>query len=206
MGKLTKITDEITYHLMPHVQGCSKSLVVPNLYYRGFEMDVVKYDYYRRNIHEYEVKSNYRDFATDKDKSCPVMDFIHGWHDSHSCEWPYDVTLLDVIGELNDRYSKHKLIQDGYYGIDRFTYVCPLDVIPKSEVPDIYGLIYYCSKQNKFHTIQTASRIRVKSDFRPGDIERKIVEKMSRIIFYNRQKIHRLMGNKDSQGFKKVIS
>lgn len=198
-----KITDEMTYHLMAHLQTDYNSVVVPNVRYRGFEMDVVKYKS-SGEIHEYEIKSNYYNFASDKNKTCSYINFWNSVPALSNFEVAIQTHIKDKGGRpLYDKYLKHRLIHDGDYGIDKFTYVCPVDVIPKNEVHDLYGLIYYCDKQKKFYTIKTASRIRVKDCMREKDFMRILIQKISRLMYSNRVKIHRLMNNEDSFGYTK---
>jgi hypothetical protein len=201
-SELIRITDEITYHLMTHLQRGKDIIVVPNLYYRGFEMDIFTLNI-KGYIHEYEIKSNYNNFLADRDKKCPAINFYHDCNPE--IKMPYMVGAIKNEDIFNFRYSKHKLINDGYYGVQGFSYVCPADLIPIREIPDMYGLIYYCEKKKLFYTIKRAKHINTIEGFYDSNFYKKIFRKTSTIIFSNRQKIHRLMKNKDSKGYTKKI-
>lgn len=120
-----KLADQIKKDLMRWISGYSYTILIPNIYWGAYEMDlmVVKPS---GLVYEYEIKISRSDFFNDMKKG------VNKWDGN---------IYNDFV-----RSHKHTTIQHGDRLCNRFYFVVPEGLVKKDEVPAYAGLIYHTGR------------------------------------------------------------
>lgn len=133
-----KLKDEILFNLLTFIRKSPNEVVIPNIYFGRYEMDVFRFTP-SGFVTEYEIKTTRADFRNDFKKSKTIQ---FSKNDS------FEVT-------------KHEEIESGLHNANKFYFVVPDGLVKPEEVPKNCGLIYYKGKE--FKIVKTARFINKKN-------------------------------------------
>lgn len=118
-----KPAPQIQIALMDFARAHEHDILIPNFYFKRFEMDLFKLTKSGLVV-EYEIKVSRSDFKSDFNKSFEVYDFTNG-------------------GRRIVVKNKHVELAAGRAGVNRFWFVVPAGLIKAAEVPRHCGLIEF---------------------------------------------------------------
>lgn len=118
-----KPAQKIQVALIDFARGHAYDILIPNFYYKRFEMDLFKLTKSGLVV-EYEIKVSRADFKSDFNKGFEVYDFSNG-------------------GRRILVKNKHVELAAGRTGINRFWFVVPMGLVKPAEVPKHCGLIEF---------------------------------------------------------------
>src|SRR5574343_65336 len=108
------LTDLITKKIMIFLSSHNE-IIIPNFFVCQFEMDIFKINTKNNYVKEYEIKVSKNDFKNDFRKK----------------EFNY-----------KESKNKHDIIKNNEYVANKFSFVCPENLIDIKDIPEKYGLIY----------------------------------------------------------------
>src|SRR5574343_36813 len=108
------LTDLITKKLMIFLSSPNE-IIIPNFFVGQFEMYIFRINTKNNYVKEYEIKVSKNDFKNDFRKK----------------EFNY-----------KESKNKHDIIKNNEYVANKFSFVCPENLIDIKDIPEKYGLIY----------------------------------------------------------------